>query len=279
MPRKNKQTLTLIILVVLIIAMAAISFALRSSGDYEPEPVAEELTPKLVFTVGPLEVTSTVINTWIMIAVLGLGAFLIGRTFKVRPGMLQNAIEWLVEAIQGIIAQNIGSENSNLFFPVVSTLAIFIGVANLLGLIPGLQSPTPDINTPVAMALIVFFLVPYFGIRTQGLWGYLKHYVDPIFLMLPIEIASEIARTFSLTFRLFGNRRRNHHRDLIPDRTHYCACSHDALQYFHWGSAGLYLYIVIMCLHRRGCQSPSTNKILRRSNSWIGIHYRTIKFL
>jgi F-type H+-transporting ATPase subunit a len=78
-------------------------------------------------------------------------------------------------------------------------------VANLLGLIPGLQSPTPDINTPLAMAIIVFFSVPYFGIRSQGLWGYLKHYVEPIFLMLPIEIASEIARTFSLTFRLFGN--------------------------------------------------------------------------
>ena len=205
MRKKNRQSLTLILVVVLIVAMAAISFALRSSEGYEPEPVADELTPNLVFTIGPLQVTSTVINTWIMIGVLGLGAYLIGRTFKIRPGMMQNAIEWLEEAIQGIIAQNIGKENSNLFFPVVATLAIFIGVSNLLGLIPGLQSPTPDINTPLAMALIVFLLVPYFGIRTHGLWGYLKHYVDPIFLMLPIEIASEIARTFSLTFRLFGN--------------------------------------------------------------------------
>jgi len=205
MPKINRQSLILILVVVLIVAMAAISLALRSSEDYEPEPVAEEIAPDLVFTVGPLQVTSTVINTWIMIGLLGFGAYLIGKTFKVRPDMLQNAVEWLAEAIQGIIAQNIGTENSNLFFPVVSTLAIFIGVSNLLGLIPGLHSPTPDINTPVAMALVVFFLVPYFGIRTHGLWGYLKHYVSPIFLMLPIEIASEIARTFSLSFRLFGN--------------------------------------------------------------------------
>jgi F-type H+-transporting ATPase subunit a len=68
-----------------------------------------------------------------------------------------------------------------------------------------LKSPIPDINTPLAMALIVFITVPYFGIRTRGLWGYLKHYVQPIFIMLPIEVASEIARTFSLSFRLFGN--------------------------------------------------------------------------
>lgn len=68
-----------------------------------------------------------------------------------------------------------------------------------------MRSPTPDINTPLALALSVFFSVPYFGIRTCGVWGYLKHYVEPIFIMLPIEIASEIARTFSLTFRLFGN--------------------------------------------------------------------------
>ena len=205
MLKKNKQSLTLIIVVVLIITMAAISYILRSQEGFEPEPVADELTPSLIFSIGPLQVTSTVINTWIMILIVGLGAFLVGKTFKVRPGMVQNAIEWLIDAIQGIIAQNIGAEHANLVFPVVATLTIFIGVSNILGLIPGLRSPTPDINTPLAMALIVFFLVPYFGIRTNGVWGYLKHYVQPIFLMLPIEVASEIARTFSLTFRLFGN--------------------------------------------------------------------------
>ena len=72
MLRKNKQSITLILVVLLIIAMAAISFTLRSSEGYEPEPVSDELTPKLVFSIGPLQVTSTVINTWIMIVVLGL---------------------------------------------------------------------------------------------------------------------------------------------------------------------------------------------------------------
>lgn len=204
--KKNRnKKLSLILVIVLVIAMVLISYQLRAREGFEPEPVAEEIAPHVVFAIGPLQVTSTVINTWIMIAVLGIASFFLGKSFKIRPGMVQNAIEWLEEAIQGLIAENIGTEKSQLFFPLIATLAIFIGSSNLLGLIPGLHSPTPDINTPIAMALIVFVSVPYFGIRTRGLWGYLKHYVEPIFIMLPIEIASEIARTFSLTFRLFGN--------------------------------------------------------------------------
>lgn len=81
----------------------------------------------------------------------------------------------------------------------------FIAAANLGGLIPGIKSPTTDINTPLALAIVVFFSVHYYGIRRKGLIGHLKHYVEPIFIMLPIEIASELARTVSLTFRLFGN--------------------------------------------------------------------------
>lgn len=205
MIKKNKKTLSLILVVLLVISLALISFNLRSRSEVEEVSVAEEIAPKIVFTVGPIEVTSTVVNTWIMIGLLGFAAFWIGKSFKVRPGMVQNAIEWLKEAIDNIIIENIGSHNTKMFFPIIATLSIFIGVANLLGLIPGLTSPTPDINTPLAMALVVFISVPYFGIKTQGLGGYLKHYVQPIFIMLPIEVASEIARTFSLTFRLFGN--------------------------------------------------------------------------
>lgn len=203
--KKHRKTLSLLLLGALVIAMVLISLQIRRTTGYEPEPVSEEIAPKLVFAIGPIQVTTTVVNTWIMIGMIGFASYLIGRSFKVRPTGLQNAIEWFQEAIQGIITNNISSENMRLFFPLIASIAIFVGAANLIGLIPGLNSPTPDINTPVAMALIVFLSVPYFGIRTRGFWGYLKHYVEPIFLMLPIEIASEIARTFSLSFRLFGN--------------------------------------------------------------------------
>ncbi len=203
--QKNKDRISLILVIALVIVMALISFYLRRTQGVEEVSVATEITPSVVFTVGPIVVTSTVVNTWIMIVVLSIAAFFVGRSFKVRPGGFQNAIEWLVNSINGLIGNNIGSDHTDIFFPLIATFAIFICIANLLGLIPGLKSPTTDINTPLAMALIVFFSVPYFGIRTNGLWGYLRHYVEPIFLMLPIEIASEIARTFSLTFRLFGN--------------------------------------------------------------------------
>jgi len=205
MIKKNRKNLGLILVILLILGMTIISLNIRARTGFEPEPISEEIAPHVVFTVGPIQVTSTVVNTWVMIGLLGFASFWIGRTFKVKPGMLQNSIEWLKEAIETIISENIAHGETKLFFPVVATLAIFIGVANLLGLLPGLRSPTPDINTPIAMALIVFVTVPYFGIRSRGFWGYLKHYVEPIFLMLPIEIASEIARTFSLSFRLFGN--------------------------------------------------------------------------
>ena len=197
---------TLVLLIVLVIGLAVVSNLLqRPTGEAEEPNVAEEITPYVVFTVGPLEVTSTVVNTWAMMLLLGVGAYLIGRNLKPRPGLAQNMLEWVVEAIEKLIREMVGVEDTAIFLPVVGTLAFFIGAANLIGLLPGLKSPTPDINTPLSMALVVFFSVLYFGVRTRGLWGYLKHYVEPIFLMLPIEIAGEIARTFSLTFRLFGN--------------------------------------------------------------------------
>ena len=194
------------LLIVLVIGLAVISNLLQEqTGEVEEPNVAEEIAPYVVFAVGPLEVTSTVVYTWAMMLLLGVATYLIGRNLKPQPALAQNMLEWIVEAIEKLIREMVGVEDAAIFLPVVGTLAFFIGTANLIGLFPGLKSPTSDISTPLAMALVVFFSVPYFGIRTRGVQGYFKHYVEPIFLMLPIEIASEIARTFSLTFRLFGN--------------------------------------------------------------------------
>jgi F-type H+-transporting ATPase subunit a len=197
---------TLVLLLVLVIGLAVISGLLdRADGETKEPDIATEITPYVVFAIGPLKVTSTVVYTWAMMLLLGAGAYLIGRNLKLRPGLVQNILEWIVEAIEKLIRETVKVEDVTIFLPIVGTLAFFIAGANLIGLFPSLKSPTADINTPLAMALVVFFSVPYFGIRTRGLWGYLKHYVEPILLMLPIEVASEIARTFSLTFRLFGN--------------------------------------------------------------------------
>ena len=164
----------------------------------------EELIPVVVFRLGPLQVTSTVVNTWIIMAIVSAVFIILGKRLQVRPTRWQNALEWIVEAIDGLIRDMI-PHNSRLFLPLVGTLAVFIAAANLGGLIPVIRSPTTDINTPLALAIVVFFSVHYYGIRQKGLVGHLRHYVEPIFILLPIELASELARTMSLTFRLFGN--------------------------------------------------------------------------
>ena len=166
--------------------------------------IEQELIPHVVFSIGPLQITTTVVYTWIIMALTTVLFFLLGRGLKVRPTRFQNALEWLVEALDGLIASMIPKQH-RILLPLVGTLAIFIATANLGGLIPGLKSPTSDLNTPLALAIVVFFSVHYYGIRAHGLIGHLRHYVEPVFFMLPIEVAGELARTMSLTFRLFGN--------------------------------------------------------------------------
>ena len=164
----------------------------------------EELIPHVVFGIGPLQVTTTVVYTWVIMALTTLLFWLLGRNLKVQPTRFQNALEWLVEALDGLIGSMIPKQ-PRILLPLVGTLAVFIAATNLGGLIPGLRSPTTDLNTPLALAIVVFFSVHYYGIRAHGLVGHLRHYVEPVFFMLPIEIAGELARTMSLTFRLFGN--------------------------------------------------------------------------
>ena len=90
------------------------------------------------------------------------------------------------------------------YLPFLGTLAVFIAIANVIGVVPVVVTPTRDINTPVAMALVVFFSVHYFGMREHGALGYLKQLATPVFL-LPLEIVGQISRTISLSVRLFGN--------------------------------------------------------------------------
>lgn len=89
--------------------------------------------------------------------------------------------------------------------PLVGTLFLFLVAANLSDLPPGVEAPTGKLATPAALALIVFVAVHYYGIRAQGLFGYLASSARPKLIMLPLNIISEVTRTFSLMVRLFGN--------------------------------------------------------------------------
>jgi F-type H+-transporting ATPase subunit a len=161
-----------------------------------------EFLPQVVLTLGPVEITSTVCYSLIVSGLLIVFALLV--RFGRQLSGWQMAAEFVVEHLEAIM-QDMFGEDPRPYTPLVVTLALFIGVANLLGLVPGLRSPTADFSTTAALAVLVFLAVPFYGIRARGLRGYLRHYLEPSPLLLPLEIITEFSRTLALAVRLFGN--------------------------------------------------------------------------
>jgi F-type H+-transporting ATPase subunit a len=149
-----------------------------------------------MFSVFGIAVRDTVVATWVMIAIT-IGVVLLLR--RSRP----MALELLVDFLLDLLSPTFGDRAAS-YLPFLGTLAVFIAIANVIGVVPVVVTPTRDINTPVAMALVVFFSVHYFGMREHGALGYLKQLATPVFL-LPLEIVGQISRTISLSVRLFGN--------------------------------------------------------------------------
>ena len=156
----------------------------------------DDLFPRVVFHVFGIPVRDTVISTLVVTGLILLTALLYRRR---RP----MAIEMLLEFLSDQIATALG-QRARPYLPLLGTLAIFVAVSNIIGEVPFLSAPTSDLNTPVALALVVFFSVHYYGVRANGLWGYLKGLASPVF-MLPLEILTQLTRTLSLALRLFGN--------------------------------------------------------------------------
>jgi F-type H+-transporting ATPase subunit a len=157
----------------------------------------ESITPQVVFYLFGLPIKSTIIATWVTMAVI-IVAVILMNLFK--PDLAEMIVAFLSNLISDIM--NIDSPEP--YLPLVGTLAIVITIANTTGIIPLLVSPTSDINTPIALSLVVFFAIYYYGIRSKGALRYFKELASPIFL-LPLEIIGQISRTLSLSLRLFGN--------------------------------------------------------------------------
>lgn len=145
--------------------------------------------------------------TWFIMAVLALFSFLATRRISIVPGKFQNVMEVVVEGIDTFLTDTMGPEGRK-FFPLIATLGIYILTSNLIGLIPGFESPTANLNTTVSMAVVVFAMTHIVGIRVHGI-KYVKQFMGPIWwltpLMIPIELISHFSRVISLSFRLFGN--------------------------------------------------------------------------
>ena len=158
----------------------------------------------VVFQVGPVPVTRPVVITWGIMAVLALGSRLLTRRLRVRPGRVQTALELLVTSIETQVGEVIPDGGSGYVW-LLGTMFIFLVFANASGLVPGLQAPTAHLETPAALAAVVFLSVHVAGVSRHGLLGYLREFARPSIFLLPLNILSEVTRTFSLMIRLFGN--------------------------------------------------------------------------
>jgi F-type H+-transporting ATPase subunit a len=146
--------------------------------------------------------------TWLAMAIL-IGLSLAARFSlkKTAPTGLQNFLEAIVSALEDFVVDIMGPEGRH-YLPLISSLFLFILVCNLQGLVPGFDSPTANLNTTLALALVAFTMTHYIGLKRHGI-GYVKHFMGPMWvlapLMFPIEVISHFARVISLSFRLFGN--------------------------------------------------------------------------
>jgi F-type H+-transporting ATPase subunit a len=162
------------------------------------------LAPDVLFQLGPVPIDAAVATTWVLMAALVAVCRIGLRRPQIHAVGLQLVLELIVETLQTQISDII-RRDAKPYLPLLGTLFLFLVFANLSAVVPGAKPPTGHLETPAALALVVFLSVHYFGVQAQGAKRYLAHYTRPNPLMLPLNVLSEITRTFSLMVRLFGN--------------------------------------------------------------------------
>lgn len=131
------------------------------------------------------------------------------KSMQLVPSGVQNIMEAYIEGVISIGKDVIGAELARKYLPLIATIGLLVLVGNLIGIIPGFESPTSNVNMTLVLALVVFIYYNYEGIRVNGFIKYFGHFMGPMKilapLMFPIEIVSHLSRVVSLSFRLFGN--------------------------------------------------------------------------
>jgi len=155
---------------------------------------------------GYFKINATIATTWVLMAVLVLGAKLITRNLehKVRISRWQSLLEVIVVTIRRQI-EEVGLRYPQRYLGFLGTLFLFIALSNLCTIFPGYEPPTGSLSTTAALAICVFIAVPLYGIAESGLGVYLRSYLKPTAIMLPFNLISELSRTLAMAIRLFGN--------------------------------------------------------------------------
>ena len=162
------------------------------------------LETKALFHVGPVAISEPVITSWVIMALLVAFAVSVTRRLSLMPSKAQTVLELFVGVIDDQIRGTMQVEPSQ-YRALIGTIFVFILLANWSSLIPGVEPPTAHLETDTAFAAIVFCATILYGIRTRGLFGYLRTFAEPTWIMIPLNIVEQITRTFSLIVRLFGN--------------------------------------------------------------------------
>jgi len=165
---------------------------------------SSDLLKETGLQLGPVVLSGPVLTTWGIMLVLGIGSWMVTRRLRLDPGPVQVVLEGLVSAADEAIRAVLPAQTARLL-PFIATLWLFIMVANLSGLIPDVNAPTSNLSTTAALAVLVFLSVHWFGVRSEGIKGYVRHYLAPMPVMLPFHLMSELTRTVALAIRLFGN--------------------------------------------------------------------------
>ena len=162
---------------------------------------------KIYFTIpvgDGIPVTETQVNSWIVILAIFILCLVLTRGIAVRPASKRQLVaEWVVEPVENLVRQNMGEEflSWSPFICAILGLSAFSSLTALLGMYP----PTADLNTIAGWSVLVFSLITFYKIKTNGFLGYLKGYTEPIKIFTPFNILSELGTPISMTFRHFGN--------------------------------------------------------------------------
>jgi F-type H+-transporting ATPase subunit a len=157
--------------------------------------IRSPLTTTMLFSLGPVPISETVVVTWGLMAGLSLVAWFTTRKLTLAPSRFQAVLEVIVGAVEEQIHSTIRVPPAP-YVPMIGTLFIFILVANWSSMIPGIEPPTAHIETDAALGLIVFFAIIYFGIRARGLAGYLKTFAQPTIVMIPLNVVETLPALF-----------------------------------------------------------------------------------
>ena len=143
--------------------------------------------------------------TWIVIGLLLLFGWACSSRSSMVPNRFQVVGELLISKLYELTEDAMGKELAKTYSPLICALFLFLVLCNWLGIIPHLEEPTKDLNTPLSLGLMGFAIAHYVGIKTKGFKDYIKEYFAPMFFMMPLNLIGELAKVVSISFRLFGN--------------------------------------------------------------------------